>query len=202
LRRNVSWLEMVRVLRYHNTNCFFVESTLDHKLLAIDAGWPSTLHEYQREMKKIGLKYQDIAWAIVTHFHMDHAGLITDFIAAGITCIVFENQMRAIDAMEKTILKNNKDYRAINKPKLITWQISDSREGLGKIGIAGEVLRTEGHSPDSISFLSDQKEVIIGDLHPIEFVMPDDEKSNQSWDLILAKGGENIFPSHANAFRL
>jgi ribonuclease/clavin/mitogillin len=193
---------MLRVLRYHSTHCFFVESTLEGKLLAIDAGWPCTLGEYQREMKKIGLTYQDIAWAIVTHFHMDHAGLITDLVADGVTCIVFENQMEAIDSMEKAIWKNYKSYRAIDKSKLITWRISDSRDALKRIGISGEVLRTDGHSPDSISFLSDQKEVIIGDLYPIDLVMPDDEKSNKSWELILEKGGEKIFPSHASAFIL
>ncbi len=193
---------MLRVFRYHNTNCFFVESTLDKRLLAIDAGWPGTLNEYQREMKKVGLKYQDLAWAIVTHFHMDHAGLIADFIGDGINCIVFEDQLEAIDAMEKTIWKNSKDYHAIDKSKLIQLRIADSREFLRKIGIHGEILRTEGHSPDSISFLSDEHEVVIGDLHPIELVMPDDEKSNKSWELILEKGGEKIFPSHANFFNL
>jgi glyoxylase-like metal-dependent hydrolase (beta-lactamase superfamily II) len=179
-----------------------VESALDHKLLAIDAGWPCTLNEYRHEMKKIGLNYQDISWAIVTHFHMDHAGLVTDFVADGVQCIVFENQMQAIDSMEKTIWKNYNSYKAIDKSKLMTWRISDSRDSLRKIGISGEVLRTDGHSPDSISFLSDQREVIIGDLYPIELVMPDDEKSNKSWELILEKGGEKIFPSHANVFML
>ncbi len=193
---------MLRAFRYHNTNCFFVESTRDDMLLAVDAGWPCTLDEYRREMKKIGLKYQDISWAIVTHFHMDHAGLITDLIADGVNCIVFENQIEAIDAMEKTIWKNYSCYRAIDKSKLITWRIADSRDSLKKIGISGEVLRTDGHSPDSISFLSDQKEVIIGDLYPIDLVMPDDEKSNKSWELILEKGGEKIFPSHASGFVL
>lgn len=193
---------MLRVLRYHNTNCFFVASKSDGKLLAIDAGWPLTLNEYQREMKKIGLNYQAIAWAIVTHFHMDHAGLISDFIERGITCIVFENQMEAIDAMEKTILKNYTDYKAIAKSRLTQLQIADSRAWFGKIGIHGQVLRTDGHSPDSISFLSDEHEVIIGDLYPLELVMPDDEKSNKSWELIMEQGGQKIFPSHANSFTL
>ncbi len=191
---------MLNVLRYHNTNCFLVESAIHGKLLAIDAGWPLTLNEYQREMKKIGLKYQDIAWAIVTHFHLDHAGLVTDFIADGIRCFIFETQTQAVDAMEKTIWKNSKDYKAIDKSRLAQLQIADSRDFLRQIGIRGEILRTDGHSPDSISFLSDEHEVIIGDLHPIDHVMPEDAKSNKSWELILEKGGKKIFPSHAPGF--
>jgi endoribonuclease LACTB2 len=193
---------MLHVLRYHNTHCFFAASTREGKLLALDAGWACTLNEYQRAMKKIGLRYQDIAWAIVTHFHMDHAGLVTDFIASGITCIVFENQMDAIDAMEKTIWKNYPDYRAIDKSRLTQLRLADSREFLRTLGIHGEILRTDGHSPDSISFLSDEHEVVIGDLYPLELVMPDDEKSNASWELILEKGGKEIFPSHAPSFVL
>ena len=191
---------MLHRFRYHNTNCFFVASALDGRLLAIDAGWPLTLHEYQREMKKIGLKYQDIAWAIVTHFHMDHAGLITDFLASGITCLVFENQMGAIDAMEQTIWKNHPDYRAIDQSKLVSMRIAGAREFFATLGIHGEILKTDGHSPDSISFLSDEHEVVIGDLYPLELVMPDDVKSNASWELILEKDGKQIFPSHANSF--
>lgn len=193
---------MLQVLRYHNTNCFFVQSAIDNKLLAIDAGWPLTLHEYQREMKKIGLRYQDIAWSIVTHFHMDHAGLITDFIASGIQCVVFENQFDAIDAMEKTIWKNYPDYHAIDPSKLTQARIADSIDLLNRMGIRGEILRTDGHSPDSISFLSDEKQVVIGDLYPIDLVMPEDTKSNASWELILEKGGREIFPSHAPKFDL
>lgn len=191
---------MLHGLRYHNTNCFFVKSTLADKLLAIDAGWPGTLNEYQREMKKIGLSYQDIAWAIVTHLHMDHAGLVTDFIADGIRCFVFENQRDAIDSMEKTIWKNYPNYRAIDKSRLTQLRIADSRDFLNTLGIRGEILRTDGHSPDSISFISDEHEVVIGDLYPLALVMPDDEKSNKSWELILEKGGKEIFPSHANNF--
>lgn len=191
---------MMHVFRYHSTNCFFVASTRDEKLLAIDAGWPLTLHEYQRAMKQIGLRYQDIAWAIVTHFHMDHAGLITDFLASGITCLVFENQLQAIGAMEQTIWKNYPVYRPIDQSQLTPLRIADAREFFATLGIHGEILRTDGHSPDSISFLSDEHEVVIGDLDPFEFVMPDDEKSNASWELILEKGGKKIFPSHANFF--
>jgi glyoxylase-like metal-dependent hydrolase (beta-lactamase superfamily II) len=191
---------MLHGFRYHSTHCFFAASARDGKLLAIDAGWPLTLHEYQRAMKKSGLKYQDLAWAIVTHFHLDHAGLVTDFLADGITCFVFENQMGAIDAMEKTIWKNDPAYRAIDQSKLTPVRLADSRELLRTLGIQGEILLTDGHSPDSISFLSDEHAVVIGDLYPREVVMPDDVKSNASWELILEKGGKKIFPSHANFF--
>jgi glyoxylase-like metal-dependent hydrolase (beta-lactamase superfamily II) len=66
--------------RYHNTNCYFIKSTITENILAIDAGWPGTLYEYARTLKTIGYSLNQLAWAIVTHFHMDHAGLISEFL--------------------------------------------------------------------------------------------------------------------------
>lgn len=66
--------------RYHSTNCFFVRSSMGDRLLAIDAGWPGTRHEHAQCMKQIGCRFHQISWAIVTHFHIDHAGLIGQFV--------------------------------------------------------------------------------------------------------------------------
>jgi len=123
--------------RYHSTNCFFVKSSLNQRLLAVDAGWPSTLYEYARNMKTIGCKLDEVAWAIVTHFHMDHAGLISEFLERGVTCFVFENQIDAVDSMEKTILKNDKTYKMIDKEKLRPISAKDSRAVLAALGIMG-----------------------------------------------------------------
>jgi glyoxylase-like metal-dependent hydrolase (beta-lactamase superfamily II) len=129
--------------RYHGTNCFFIRSSLDERLLAIDAGWPESLHEYARGMKSIGCRLQDIAWSIVTHFHMDHAGLVGEFLERGITCFVFENQPGAIDAMEKTIEKNSRSYRRMEKHRLHPVTVRDSRAMFETLGIHGEVIVTD-----------------------------------------------------------
>ena len=104
--------------RYHSTHCFFLKSSISEGLLAVDAGWPGTLYEYARSMKTIGCNLEKITWAMVTHFHMDHAGLIGEFIQRGIKCFIFENQIEATDAMEKMIEKNDKTYIRIEKEML------------------------------------------------------------------------------------
>jgi len=188
--------------RYHSTNCFFVKSSLNQRLLAVDAGWPSTLYEYARNMKTIGCKLDEVAWAIVTHFHMDHAGLISEFLERGVTCFVFENQIDAVDSMEKTILKNDKTYKMIDKEKLRPISAKDSRAVLAALGIMGEVVATDYHSPDSISFVLDDGEVIIGDLPPEGQRMPDDTEHMRNWELIRNKGAKIVYPSHAGVFKL
>ncbi len=188
--------------RYHSTNCCFVRSSLDGRLLAIDAGWPQTLYEYARGMKSIGCHLEQVAWSIVTHFHMDHAGLIGEFIERGVTCFVFENQLGAIDAMEKTIEKNSSRYRRIRKDRLHLITTRDSRMVFEKLGIGGEVIVTDYHSPDSITFLSDEREAVIGDLPPAVQMMPDDQPFQRNWEALKKRDMKDIYPSHAEAFRL
>src|SRR5512135_2292979 len=90
----------VRYFRYRSTNCYFIESA-SGGLLAFDAGWPCSLGEYRRSMKAIGLRLEDVRWAMVSHMHMDHAGLIGEFLERGIECFAFELQREAVDEMER-----------------------------------------------------------------------------------------------------
>lgn len=188
--------------RYHSTNCFFIESATSSAVLAIDAGWPCTLREYQRQCKALGLRFDRIEWAMVTHFHMDHAGLLTDFVDSGIICYVFENQPPAIAAMEATILKTCPDYRRIDTSKLKIAYTEDSRSVFAHMGIDGEAMIAGSHSPDSIMFLIDGTSAIVGDLRPLEQVMPDDSATLGSWKMLKEKGVHHIFPSHAEALYL
>lgn len=188
--------------RYHSTNCFFIRSSTSEHLLAIDAGWPGTLYEYARLMKTVGCNLEKIAWAIVTHFHMDHAGLISEFIDRGIECFVFQNQISAIDAMERTIEKNDKAYRRMDRKKLHLVTTQDSMKMLGELGILGRIAVTDYHSPDSITFISDDGETIIGDLPPADQMMPDDQNFARNWDMLRKLGARQIYPSHSAPFRL
>ena len=194
---------MVKYFRYHNTNCFFLESSIDKSLLAIDAGWPCTLYEYQRELKTIGFSFKNIKWAIVTHFHMDHAGLIGEFIKEGITCYAFENQTFIdMDEMERVILKNKEysTYQKIDRSRLKKTSINDINNELKAFGINGEVIITKGHSPDSITFITNDNEAIIGDLAPINQIMENDIVSIENWNEIKHRGMKRIYPSHAMIF--
>ena len=196
---------MVKYFRYHNTNCYFLESSIDNSLLAIDAGWPCTLYEYQRELKTIGCSFKNIKWVIVTHFHMDHAGLVGEFIKEGITCYTFENQTsNDIDEMERVILKNKEysEYQKIDRKRLKTTRINEFNREIKKLGIDGEAIITKGHSSDSITFLTKEHEAIIGDLAPINQIMENDNESLENWNIIKHKGIKKIYPSHAGLFNI
>jgi glyoxylase-like metal-dependent hydrolase (beta-lactamase superfamily II) len=153
-------------------------------------------------MKSIGCNLERIAWSVVTHFHMDHAGLVGEFIERGIKCFVFENQLAAIDSMERTIEKNNKEYKRIAKGQLRTVRTEDSRALFSEMGISAEVVVTDYHSPDSVTLIPDEMEAIVGDLPPATQMMPDDVRYWKNMDLLRAKGVKTIYPSHAPAYQI
>lgn len=186
-------------IRYRHTNCHFVR-TSSGKLLAVDAGWPCTLFEYARHMKHTDCRLQDIAWAIVTHFHMDHAGLIGEFLDRGIECVVFGTQVDAVDAMEKTIWKNYPDYKPIEKSNFTSIEFEESHDFFAGIGVSGHVIKTDYHSPDSITFVSVDGEAVIGDLPPQDQMMPDDDTGAENWQTVWEAGGRTAYPGHALPF--
>jgi len=186
---------------YNNTNYYLIPST-NGGLLAFDAGWPCSLYDYARAMKPTGHGLAEIGWAVVSHFHIDHAGLIGEFQRRGIPCLVFENQPDAIDAMEELISRKYSGYATIRKEELVRVATRDSRAFFAELGIGAEVIPTPGHSEDSVSLITDVGEALVGDLPPPFQVMEDDLPCLASWKLIGDRGGRSVFPSHARPFDL
>lgn len=187
---------------YQRTHYYLLPTTDGKSLFAFDAGYPCSLHEYARTMKDAGYKFDQIKWAMVSHFHLDHAGLVRDFQDVGIQCILFENQGEGIGEMERIIMRTYPKYAPILKDRFMPFMTDDSRAFLASIGIGGEVIQTPGHSNDSVSLVTDAHEVLIGDLYPISQIMPDDLISQQSWARIRGMGGKFIYPSHVEPFEL
>jgi len=188
--------------RYQNTSCYLLPTVDGKSLFAFDAGWPCSLFEYARSMKCTGYRFDQVRWAMVSHFHLDHAGLIRDFQDAGIHCVLFENQGDGIEDMERIIRRGYPRYVPLLKNKFMSIKTGESREFLASIGIRGEVIQSPGHSDDSVSLITDDHEALIGDLYPVSQIMEDDVKSQQSWARIRAMGGTYIYPSHAGPFEL
>ncbi|MFZ5368970.1 MAG: MBL fold metallo-hydrolase [Spirochaetota bacterium] len=190
---------MIYSFRYHHTNCFFISNHNETEYMAFDCGWPCTYHEYLKKTKEIGISIDKVHYVIVSHFHLDHAGLFGQFQEENVTCIAFDIQLPFIDTMEHTIKKNIEymSYKQINKNNLITYTIYDFNTLLLKHGFQGHIESLNAHSEDSIGYFSDEKVVLIGDLAPINQVMHDDINGNENWERILAFGATLALPSHA-----
>ncbi|GIV64069.1 MAG: MBL fold metallo-hydrolase [Chloroflexota bacterium] len=188
-------------IRFKSTHCYFIES--GSGLLAFDAGWPDTYKAYKDGLKEQGYSVKDIRWLMVSHFHMDHAGLAGILVHHGVQFVVFSNQRAAIADMEKLIERKNISYQKIDPTGITLMEIAQSRAWLAEIGIKGEVCHTNGHSEDSISLILDSGEAFIGDLVPREdMIGEEDWKSQRSWALIRSKGARCIKPAHAEEYEI
>jgi glyoxylase-like metal-dependent hydrolase (beta-lactamase superfamily II) len=187
-------------IRYQSTNCYLLDT--GSGLLAFDAGWPNTFREYKDCLKEQGYSVKDIRWLVVSHFHIDHAGLAGVFCERGVMVIVFPNQLAAIPEMEALLERKKIIYRKLDASQVHVLAIHESRRWLAGIGIAGEVLHTNGHGEQSISLLLDSGEAFIGDLAPEAMVSEEDEPSKHSWALLRSKGAQHIRPAHAPEFWL
>jgi len=187
-------------VRYKSTNCYFL--TARGGLLAFDAGWPGTYRAYKDGLREQGWSVKDIRWLIVSHFHLDHAGLAGVLVENGVEFVIFPVQLGAIAEMESLIARKGMPYQAIDREKIRRVEIADSRAWLARIGILGEVLHTKGHGEHSVSLLLDSGEAFVGDLTPESMVAEHDALSKASWALLRGKGARLVYPAHAQEFVL
>lgn len=142
----------------------------------------------------MGVPLNEIRYALATHFHMDHAGLAQEFKNVGIRLLVLETQIAAIPLMKKHI-KPEDGYLEIGMNDNVTIHFEESRATLAKLGIAGQILPTPGHSDDSASLLLDDGSVFTGDLPPLELAV-DAETVAASWRLLRERGATRVYPGH------
>jgi glyoxylase-like metal-dependent hydrolase (beta-lactamase superfamily II) len=148
----------------------------------------------QASLHRMGVPLTEIRYALATHYHMDHAGVAQEFKEAGVRLLVMETQVAAIPLM-KTHVKPRDHYREITPIGNVVLSFAESRAFLVKLGIAGEILPTPGHSEDSVSLLLDDGSVFSGDL-PALTRGEDRTEVVSSWRLLRERGATRVYPGH------
>jgi len=180
---------------YRSTN-YWVVSAGTSRLL-IDLGYPGTLGTMLANLKRMGVPLQEIRFGLATHYHIDHAGLAQELKQVGMPLLVLDAQADAISAMKRWT-KPEDGYVDITLDDNIVVSSAESRVRLEQIGIAGVIVPTPGHSPDSVSVVLDDGSAFTGDLPPRACAV--DEESGRlvdaSWRLLQQLGATRIFPAH------
>jgi ribonuclease/clavin/mitogillin len=171
---------------YDSTNYYVLGANT--KRLLVDVGWPGTLPRLLALLKRKDISLQEIGYLLITHYHPDHAGLAQEVKANGVRLIVLEQQLPAIPIL-KSYMKPVNPYVNITLHDNLQLTTGESRAFLKRIGIAGEIISTPGHSDDSVSLVLDEGVAFTGDLPPPGSV--DEQARNtvrQSWDALKALG--------------
>lgn len=179
---------------YRSTN-YWVVSAGTSRLL-VDLGWPGTMGTLRANLNRLDVPLREIRYGLATHYHIDHAGLAQELKQAGVPLLVLEVQVLAIPLL-KTWTKPQDRYVDITLHDNTVISFAESRAVLERIGLAGEVLPTPGHSADSISLLLDEGSVFTGDLTRPAFIGREDPAVVlASWRLLRERGAVRVYPGH------
>ena len=75
-------------LRYGNTNTFYLAGGL-----LVDTDTAGTLPAFFRAIKSAGIALTDISFAMATHYHPDHCGLLGELQGLGVRLLVLDVQL-------------------------------------------------------------------------------------------------------------
>jgi endoribonuclease LACTB2 len=177
---------------YRSTNYWVVSAGASR--LLVDIGWPGTLGTMKANLKRMGAPLHEIRYAFATHYHPDHAGLAEELKREGVPLLVLDVQVDAIPLM-KTWTKPGDHYVEITGQGNIIISFEQSRQILGQMGIAGEIVHTPGHSDHCVSLLLDDGSVFTGDLPP-EGGAFDNPVALATWRRLREQGATRVYPAH------
>jgi len=183
-----------------NVNLYLIDSGT-HRLL-VDTGFPDQYTELKDAIRNAGFKVNDINYVMVTHFHIDHAGLVQLVKEHGAKFLLFNNQQAHIKLMETMFSGKKWDYRYLNMQDNQVLRPEESRAFLSKMGIKGEVVSTPGHSADSVSLVLDTGEAFTGDLMPESFLLNDNAVEKASWGNLRKHKVRSVYPGHGGMYYL
>ena len=185
---------MIKLLKYGNTNCYYVEGK--NGSLLVDTDWAGTLQACYKKIKELDITKID--YLLITHYHPDHMGIAQEIIDnMNAKLLVIDIQKDYLHCSDKIFEKDKKSkFTPINTEPLII-SCEESRKFLSDLGIDGEIIYTPGHSDDSISLILDDGIAIVGDLYDLNSASAfNDDKINNSWKSILSHNISKICYGH------
>ena len=186
---------------YRSTNYWVISAggaskRLPPARILVDLGWPGEMGQLRARLKQVGAPLEEIRYGLATHYHIDHAGLGQELKQAGVPLLAIDLQQSAIPLMKRWIKPQDR-YVEITLHDNVVITCAESRALLARLGIAGEILHTPGHSDDSVSLLLDTGAVFTGDLTAPAFVSVEDPAVvAASWQLLRERGATTVYPGH------
>lgn len=179
-------------LKYGNTNTFYLNGLL------IDTDYAGTLPAFYRALKQNCLAVKDIPYVLATHYHPDHMGLIGELTRQGVRHLVIDVQKDALHASDYIFERDHLPFVPLDASQATVISCAESRAFLSRLGVAGEIIPTPSHSPDSVSLVLDDGDCIVGDLEPLEYLdaYEDNAPLKADWSRIRSFQPKRIYFAH------
>jgi glyoxylase-like metal-dependent hydrolase (beta-lactamase superfamily II) len=197
----------------------------DNGAIMIDGGDPKKGKVFLKSLEETGITPEEIQLIILTHGHWDHIGSAAEIKEmTGAKVVMHQNEKHWLQESLKPMPPGVSTWGKIST-KLFSWTIvpfvhirptevdivlEDDEFSLEEYGISGKIIYTPGHSSGSVSVLLESGEAFVGDLAMNKFPLrlspglpiyaEDWPKVLDSWQRLLNRGAEMIYPSHGKAF--
>jgi endoribonuclease LACTB2 len=179
---------------YRSTNYWVISA--DRSRVLVDLGWPGTMGTLRANLGRADIPLGEIRFALATHYHIDHAGLAQDLKNAGVPLLAIDIQVPFIPLMKRHI-KPQDHFTDIALEGNTVISLAASRALLDRLGIAGEILHTPGHSDDSVSLLLDDGSAFTGDLTDPRMIGAENAAVvRASWQRLKDGGATRVHAGH------
>lgn len=111
-------MQIINIQHRHQISYLLHEN---EKWLVFDAGWPDSFQIFTSIMKEHDIQFQDIAYLLVSHFHMDHCGTLEQFKQHGVTLLLHECQAGAVERANHFFLKNQIRHLCLSPKPIRKW---------------------------------------------------------------------------------
>jgi glyoxylase-like metal-dependent hydrolase (beta-lactamase superfamily II) len=196
--------------------------------LLVDTSYPDKYGEFAEKLGRLNIAAGDIKYLLLTHHHDDHAGFAAELVKkTGARIIVHRDALPYLargthDPAGKTLnacismltgvfaLVHDWEYPPLRIRGTDIVVRGDDSATLGKIGVDARIIRTPGHSDDSITVLFPDGSALVGDAamdlfgfcgckrRPI--FLKDMKQVYGSWKKLIDLGAKTIYPAHSKPF--
>lgn len=207
------------------TNCYLVKTGSGHIL--IDTGFPFQRNELEAALDEKGCKPGDLKLVVITHGDIDHTGncaYLRDKYNTEIAMHKGDTEMCMKDGMTRERGKMPANFPL---PLMILWLakgfiafalgqaawrkpferfepdlLLEEGQSLAEYGFDAEILHTPGHSKGSISLLTDDGDLICGDLFSNAWGRIINSTDEGGLERLIELGVGAVFPGHGRPFAM
>ena len=211
------------------TNCYYLEN--EYGNLLIDTGYAHDKDLFLKQLGEAGIAIEDIRYLLLTHHHDDHCGLVSFLVEENPDLVVIMHSLcahlvsKGYNAREyggrwcsRRMQTLTSAYKKFDKNWTLTFPpyfagphdllLDFSRGSVPFLDYT--ILSTPGHTPDSISLLSHDGSLFIGDgaanflqfagTHYAPPFITDINRFYETWKELLTLPIARIYPAHGKSF--